>query len=77
MDELGSALARDVDIIDLAEASATLAWEVVTSGRLIHEGDDLAVEHFLRRARYEAEDAEQRNRMIVLAQTGRTGDRLR
>jgi predicted nucleotidyltransferase len=77
MDELASALSREVDVVDLALASPTLAWEVVTSGKLIREEDDLAIERFLRTTRYDAEDAEQRNRMIVLAQTGRLGDRTR
>jgi predicted nucleotidyltransferase len=77
MDELATMLDRQVDVIDLAVASPILAWEIVTSGRVIREDDALALERFLRRARYEAEDADQRNRMIVLAQTGRVGDRLR
>jgi predicted nucleotidyltransferase len=65
----------EVDVIDLAIANATLAWEVVTSGRLVVERDELATEAFLRRARYAAEDDARRNRMIVLAQSGTLGAR--
>jgi predicted nucleotidyltransferase len=73
MDALGRELGRDVDVIDLATASPSLAWEVVTTGRLIHEADELAVECFVRMARFAAEDWEQRNRMILLAQVGQVG----
>jgi predicted nucleotidyltransferase len=68
MDELGRELDRDVDIIDLRSTSPILAWEILTTGRCVLETDPLAVEDFLRRTRYEAEDAEQRDRMILLAQ---------
>src|ERR1700733_15158890 len=66
MDRAGNAVGCDVDVIDLRAAPPTLAWEVVTSGRLVVEGDELEVERFVRAARFAAEDAEQRNRMIVL-----------
>jgi uncharacterized protein len=68
MDSLGRALQCEVDVIDLRTAPPTLAWEVLTSGRLVLEVDALAAEAFLRRARFAAEDAEQRDRMILLAQ---------
>ena len=41
---------------------------MITTGRLVVERDELAVEEFVRRARWDAEDEEQRNRMILLAQ---------
>lgn len=68
MDSLGRALSRDVDVIDLATAPPTLTWEVLTTGRLVFEGDAIRVEGFMRRARFAAEDAEQRDRMVLLAQ---------
>jgi predicted nucleotidyltransferase len=77
MDELAAALGREVDVIDMAVASPTLVWEVITSGRIVREDDSFALERFLRRARYDAEDADQRNRMIVLAQAGRLGNQVR
>ncbi len=73
MDDLGLALGRDVDVIDLRSANPTLVWEIVTTGRILEELDEFAVEHFVRYARYKAEDDEQRNRMIVLASTGTLG----
>lgn len=68
MDQLARELGRDVDVIDLA---ATLAWEILTSGRLLIENDELANEAFLRHARYAAEDEVRRNRMIVLTRAPR------
>jgi predicted nucleotidyltransferase len=68
MDELARALGCEVDVIDLATASPLLVWEVLTTGRAILEVDPLAVESFVRRARFAAEDAEQRDRMILLGQ---------
>jgi predicted nucleotidyltransferase len=68
MDALGRELDRDVDVIDLRATSPILAWEVLTTGRCVLEADALAVEDFLRRARFAAEDMEQRDRMILLAQ---------
>ena len=73
MDRVSLALGRDVDVIDLRAAPAHLAWEIVTTGRVISERDDLAVEQFVRSARFAAEDAEQRDRMILLAQVGQVG----
>jgi predicted nucleotidyltransferase len=65
-------IARDagveVDLIDLRTSSATLAWEVLTTGTLVDESDEEAVQQFLRRARFEAEDELRRNRIIVEAQ---------
>lgn len=55
-------------MIDLATAAPILTWEVLTTGRLMFEGDALRVEEFVRRARFAAEDAEQRDRMVLLAQ---------
>jgi|WetSurMetagenome_2_1015567.scaffolds.fasta_scaffold740840_2 predicted nucleotidyltransferase len=68
MDIVGRAVGADIDLIDMATAPAGLRWEVVTTGRLVVEHDELAVEEFVRRARWDAEDEEQRNRMILLAQ---------
>ena len=68
MDGLGRALSRDVDVIDLVTAPAMLAWEVLTTGRLVFEGDAIRLEEFMRRARFASEDAAQRDRMILLAQ---------
>ncbi len=73
MDVLSHEAGVEVDVIDLGTTSATLAWEVITTGRLVVERDPLAVEHFLRRARCGADDEACRNRMIVLAQTPRIG----
>jgi predicted nucleotidyltransferase len=68
MDSLGRALSRNVDLIDLATAPPTLTWEVLTTGRLLFVDNAPRVEEFLRRARFAAEDAEQRDRMVLLAQ---------
>ena len=73
IDRLGRAIGGEVDVIDLTTTSATLAWEILTSGKLVLESDERAVEEFLRRTRYAAEDEAQRNRMIVLAQAPRIG----
>jgi predicted nucleotidyltransferase len=77
MDAVGRELGADVDVIDLATTSPALAWEVLTTGRLVHETDERAVEHFVRQARFAAEDWEQRNRMILLAQVGQVGGAMR
>ena len=77
MDELGLAMGRDVDVIDLRAAPAHLAWEVITTGRIIAERDELAVEQFVRSTRFAAEDAEQRARMVLLAQVGQVGGATR
>ena len=66
-DRMGRALALEVDVVDLGSCDPILAWEVITSGRLLREWDELAVERFVREARFRAEDADQRNRMILLA----------
>ena len=73
IDRLGRTLGVEIDVIDLATTSATLAWEIVTSGRLALERDERSVETFLQSARHAAEDEAQRNRMIVLAQAPRIG----
>jgi predicted nucleotidyltransferase len=76
--ELVARAARcEVDVVDLAEAPPALAWEVVTTGRLLVERDERAVEAFVRNARFAAEDAAQRDRMVLLAQVGRVGGRTR
>jgi len=61
----------------MGSAPAVLRWEVITTGRLLVERDEIAVDDFVRRARWEAEDDEQRNRMILLAQTADLEGRLR
>ena len=68
MDIVGRALHVDIDLIDMATAPAGLRWEVLTTGKLVVEHDQPAVEEFVRRSRWDAEDEEQRNRMILLAQ---------
>ncbi|NOY93612.1 MAG: nucleotidyltransferase domain-containing protein [Deltaproteobacteria bacterium] len=73
MDRASRAISTAVDLVDLGSAPPELVWEVVTTGRLILEEDELAVERFVRRARHAAEDAEQRHRMILLAQVGHVG----
>lgn len=70
MDQVGRAVERDVDVIDLATAPPALAWEILTTGRLVFEPDELEVERFVRAARFAAEDDEQRSRMVVAAQVG-------
>lgn len=70
MDRVGNALGVDVDVVDLALAPPVLAWEVVTAGRLVLEGESPTVENFVRATRFAAEDESRRLRMIVLAQTG-------
>jgi uncharacterized protein len=61
-------LGADVDLIDLRTATATLAWEVITTGRIIVEVDEDAVSQFIRRARFDADDELKRNRIVVDAQ---------
>jgi predicted nucleotidyltransferase len=73
MDEIGRALGRDVDVIDLATAPPSLTWEILTTGRLLVEDDPEAVEAFVRRARYAADDDEQLSRLALLAQVGTIG----
>ena len=73
MDIVGREVGVDVDVIDMGSAPPVLKWEVITTGRLLVERDEIAVEDFVRRARWEAEDDEQRNRMILLAQTADPG----
>jgi predicted nucleotidyltransferase len=68
MDIVGRVLKVDIDLVDMATAPPGLCWEVITTGRLVVEHDQPAVEEFVRRARWDAEDEEQRNRMILLAQ---------
>jgi hypothetical protein len=60
-----------VDVIDLKTAPGSLAWEIVTTGRIVAELDEVTVEDFVRRARWAAEDDEQRARNILEAQLGR------
>lgn len=77
MDEVGLAIGSDVDVIDLTTAAPALAWEILTTGKLVFEGDELEVERFMRAARYAAEDDEQRSRMVLLGQMTRAqGQRL-
>jgi predicted nucleotidyltransferase len=71
MDIVGREIGVDVDVIDMGSAPPVLKWEVITTGRLLVERDEVAVADFVRRARWEAEDDEQRNRMILLAQAAR------
>ena len=68
MDIVGRVLKVDIDLVDMATAPPGLRWEVITTGRLVVEHDEPVVEEFVRRARWDAEDEEQRNRMILLAQ---------
>ncbi len=67
MDRIARAVGSDVDIVDLKTAHPALAWEVVTTGRILFERDPETVERFVRLARYAAEDSEQRDRMVLLA----------
>ncbi len=73
MDRVASLIGRELDVIDLATVAPAVAWEVVTTGRLLHERDELAVESFVRHARFAVEDAARRDRMVVLASTGHVG----
>ncbi len=66
-EQLARALDVEVDLVDMASCDPVLAWEVITSGQLVHQHDERAVEHFVRMARFRADDADQRNRMILLA----------
>ena len=74
MDIVGREIGVDLDLIDMGSAPPVLRWEVITTGRLLIEQDEMAVAAFVRRARWEAEDDEQRNRMILLAQAVRAGE---
>ena len=74
MDIVGREIGVDLDLIDMGSAPPVLRWEVITTGRLLVEQDEMAVAAFVRRARWEAEDDEQRNRMILLAQAVRAGE---
>jgi hypothetical protein len=76
MDIVGREVGVDMDVIDMGRAPPVLKWEVITTDRLLVERDELAVEDFVRRARWEAEDDEQRNRMILLAQTADAGGKM-
>lgn len=73
MDRIARTLDIDVDLIDMRIASPVLAWEVITTGQLVYERDDAVVEDFVRKARFAAEDQEQRDRMVLLAQVGQVG----
>jgi predicted nucleotidyltransferase len=75
IDQLSRVTGRELDIVDLATAPATLAWEILTRGRLVLERDELRVEAFLRETRHAEEDEAQRNRMVVLARAPRVGSR--
>ncbi len=66
----------EIDVIDLETANPILAWEVLTTGRIVVERDEEHVEHFVRHARFAAEDATRRNRMVVLASVDGPGDHL-
>ena len=67
-ERIGRELGLDIDLVDLRTGSATLAWEVITTGRVIVEADEDAIAEFIRRARFDAEDELRRNRIIVEAQ---------
>ncbi len=71
MERLARALGREVDVIDLATAAPSLAWEVVTQGRILVALDRAAVDDFTLRARWAADDDAHRSRLILQAQTGR------
>lgn len=73
LEHAAAAAGVEVDVIDLATIDANVAWEVVTTGRIVVERDELALEQFVRHARFAAEDAARRHRMIVLAATGAVG----
>lgn len=73
MDQVARAVGRHVDVIDLRTTTPELAWEVLTTGRLVMEGNEIEVERFVREIRHAADDAEQRSRMILLAQVGQVG----
>lgn len=77
MDQVARSLGRNADVIDLRSAAPSLAWEVLTTGRLVDERDAVAVERFVREARYAAEDDEQRSRMVLLAHVDRVGSSSR
>ena len=76
-DELSSREGLELDLIDLRSAPPELAWEVITTGRLLIEIDEIATEQFVRAARFAVEDAEQRNRMMLLAQVDHLGGSTR
>jgi predicted nucleotidyltransferase len=69
MDRIGLVIGADTDVIDLGTAHPALAWEIITTGKLMVEKEEEPVERFVRAARYAAEGAERRDRMVVLAQT--------
>lgn len=66
-EQLARELGLEVDLVDMASCDPILAWEIITTGQLLHEGEPRGVERFVRSARFRAEDADQRNRMILLA----------
>lgn len=71
MERLAERLGREVDVVDLASAPPALAWEVITTGKVIAApARDELVDYTLR-ARWAADDDAHRNRMILWAQTGR------
>ena len=73
MDRVALKLGQDVDVVDMAPAPPALAWEVITTGRLVLEGDVDRLHEAMRAARYAAEDDEQRARMVLLADVGNVG----
>lgn len=77
IDAVGRATGGEVDVIDLSTAPPALAWEILTSGRLVFEQDERAAEEFVRRARFAADDAAHRDRLALLAQVGEVGGRRR
>lgn len=77
IDHCCAAAGFDIDVVDLASANAQLAWEIVTTGRLVAELDELGAECFVRNARYAAEDAWRRDRAVLLAETGNVGGHTR
>ncbi len=71
-DHASRAVGIEVDVVDLTTAPATLAWEVITTGRLVLERDESAVMAFVRATRFRAEDEAKRNRMVMLTQSAET-----
>jgi predicted nucleotidyltransferase len=52
MDEASTSAGLQIDLVDLATAAPVLAWEVVTTGRLVMERHEEATKRFVRHARY-------------------------
>ena len=67
MDLVGIEIGMDVDVVDLATAQPALAWEILTTGALAFDDGSGTVENFIVEARHGADDAERRDRMVLLA----------